>query len=56
MRADPRVATRPFPDGRCLVRGEVIADQVDIESGGHGLVDGDQELLELHRAVPAVQL
>ena len=43
-------------DRRGLVGGEVVADQVHVQVGGNGLVDGDQELLELHRPVPAVQL
>ena len=35
---------------------EVVADQVHVQLGGHGLVDGDQELPELDRPVLAVQL
>jgi hypothetical protein len=42
-------------DGRGLVGCEVVADQVDLEPRGHGFVDGAQELLELDRAVSAVQ-
>ena len=34
----------------------VVADDVDVQFGGHGLVDRGQELLELHGPVPAVQL
>ena len=34
-------------DGGCLVGGEVVADQVNVEFGRDGFVDGDQEFLEL---------
>jgi hypothetical protein len=37
------------------VGGVVVADQVDIQAGGDLLVELGQELLELQRAVPAVQ-
>ena len=50
------VAGQPGLDRRGLVGGVVVADQVHVELGGHGLVDGGQELLELDRPVPAVQL
>jgi hypothetical protein len=35
---------------------EVVADQVHVEFGGDGLVDGDQEFLELDRPVLGVDL
>ena len=35
--------------------GEVVTDQVHVEFGGYGFVDGGEEFLELHRAVLAVQ-
>ena len=50
----------------CLASHSVIAgvlwvarlsqDQVPVQFGGNGLVDGDQELLELHGPVLGVQL
>ena len=38
----------------CLVGGVVVADQVDVELGGDGVVQRGQELLELGGAVAAV--
>ena len=38
-----------------LVGGVVVADEVDVQLVGDGLVDGDQELAELDRPVTAVQ-
>jgi hypothetical protein len=51
----PWVAGQPVADGRGLVGGQVVADQVHAQLGRDGLVDRDQELTELHRAVPAVK-
>src|SRR6266542_2113079 len=45
---------QPPLDGVGFVGGVVVADQMDIQLGGHLLVELDQELAELHRAVPAV--
>ena len=42
-------------DRRGLVGGVVVADQVDVQVGGHLLVELGQELPELGGAVPAVQ-
>ena len=42
-------------DDRGLVGGEVVADQVHLEPGGHGLVNPGQELLELRGPVVAPQ-
>ena len=53
---EPGVAGQPGVDLGGLVGGVVVADEVDVELGGDGLVDGDQELAELDRAVPAVQV
>ena len=39
-------ASSHFFDGRCLVSGQVVADQVHIQIGGNGLVDGDQKPCE----------
>ncbi len=55
VQAEPGVAGQPGLDDGSLVRGQVVADQVHIQPGGHGLVDPGQELLELRRAVVAVQ-
>jgi hypothetical protein len=54
-RGEPRVFGQPVPDGGGLVGGEVVTDQVHVEFGGYGFVDGGEEFLELHRAVLAVQ-
>jgi hypothetical protein len=37
------------------VGGQVVADQLHVQVGGHGFVDGDEELAELDRPVLAVQ-
>ncbi len=47
---------QPGLDRRGLVRGVVVADQMHVQFGGHGLVDRDEELLELGGTVFAVQL
>jgi hypothetical protein len=47
-----RPASRGWPG---LVGSQVVADQVHVQLGRDGLVDRDQELTELHRAVPAVK-
>lgn len=49
------VSLEPGPDGGGFVGALVVADQVYVEAGWDGLVDGDQELLELDRAVLTVQ-
>src|SRR5262249_34252166 len=38
-----------------VVGGVVVADQGHVQAGGHGLVDGGPELLEVDRPVAAVQ-
>ena len=55
MQVEAGVAGQPGLDGRGLVGGEVVADQVHVQLGGHGLVDRGQELPELHGPVVAVQ-
>jgi len=52
---EPGVRGEPVTDGRRLVRGGVVEHEMDIELGGHFAVEGLEELLELDRAVPAVQ-
>ena len=52
---EPGVAGEPVPYRRGLVGGEVVADQVHVQPGRHGLVDRYQELPELRGAVLAVQ-
>ena len=49
------MAGQPLPDEGGLVRGEVVADQVHVQAGRHGVVDPDQELAEFHGTVAAVQ-
>lgn len=46
---DKRVTCQPVVDHRCLVGGQVVADQMHVQAGRHGLVDRDQKLLELGR-------
>jgi hypothetical protein len=53
VQAEPGVAGEPGLDDGGLVGGQVVADQVDAQAGGHGLVDLDQELLELRGSVVA---
>lgn len=52
---NPHVGGRPVLDGRHLVRDVVVQDQMDLMAGRYFTVEFGQELLELHRAVPAVQ-
>ena len=46
MQVEAGVAGQPVTDRRGLVGGEVVADQVHVQVGGDGLVDGDEELAE----------
>lgn len=50
----PGMLGQPGVDGGMLMRGIVVTDHVDIKVFRDGLVDLDQELLKLHRSVPAV--
>jgi hypothetical protein len=50
-RHDPTGRKRRQLSQRCLVGGQVPADQVHVEVGRDGLVDRDEELAELHGAV-----
>jgi hypothetical protein len=47
---------QPALDCRGLAGGDVVHHQAHREVGGDLLVDGGQELLELDRPVPGVQL
>lgn len=49
------MAGQPGVDQVCLVGGVVVGDEVDVGFVGDGLVDGDQDLAELDRAVSAVE-
>ena len=49
------VRQRPRLDGRGLVSGVVVQDQMDVQAVGDLLVEFDQELLEPLGPVPAVQ-
>ena len=40
----PWMLGQPCLDRGCLGGTVVVADQVDVQIGRHGLVDGDQEL------------
>ena len=53
---EPGVTGQPGLDLGSLVGAVVVGDQVNVQLGRHGLVDGDQELLALGRAVTAVEL
>src|SRR5664280_714701 len=52
---ETRVGGQPALDLWCLVRRVVIENEVNVQGGGNLLVDGDEELLELDRAVAGVQ-
>src|SRR5207247_8362787 len=56
VHVEPGVFGQPGFDRRGLEGAVVVADQVDVQIGGYGFVDCDQELLELGRPVLAVQL
>src|SRR6202042_3989375 len=49
-------AGQPVADGGLLVGGVVVADHVDVQFSGHGLVDLAEEFQVLLVAVPAVEL
>ena len=51
MQMESWVGGEPGADRRGLVGGQVVADQMHIQFGRHGLIDLGQELLELGRAV-----
>ena len=56
--SEVKVIARPFGkpgfDRRCLVGGVIVHDQMDIEIGRHGGVDGIEEAAELGCAVAPV--
>jgi len=56
MQEEPRMAGKPRLDRGGLVSAVVVADHVDVQRLRHRLVDRGQKLLELGRAVPAVQV
>src|SRR6266516_5698083 len=55
VHVEPGAPGQPGPDLGGVVGGVDVADQVHVQVGGHGFVDGDQELAELDRPVAAVQ-
>src|SRR5580658_459345 len=55
MQVEPGVGGQPAVDRGGLVGGDVVEDDVDVQAGGDGFVDGGQELAELDGAVPGVQ-
>src|SRR3954447_14041331 len=52
---EPRVREQPSLDRWRLVRAAVVEHDMHVALGWHLAVDRGQELLELDRAVPAVQ-
>jgi hypothetical protein len=54
VHVEARVRGRPSLDGRRLVGGGVVADQVHIQNSGHLPDDPDQELPELHGPVASL--
>src|SRR5204863_447151 len=56
VQLEPRVGGQPLVDRRRLVRGVVVADQVQVQLGGGVLVDGLEEPQELLMAVPPLVL
>ncbi len=55
VQVDTGMPSQPGFDRRGLAGGVVVADHVNVQTFGHGPVDGGQELLELDRPVVAVQ-
>lgn len=55
VHAEPGMGQQPLLDRGRLVGGALVADQMDVEMVGDLLVQLGQELLELHRAVLAVE-
>jgi hypothetical protein len=56
VEVEARMPDQPAADGRSLVRGVVVQDEVDVELGRHLPIDALQELAELHCPVPAMEL
>ena len=56
MQDEAWVREQPFLDRRRLVRRAVVEHDVDVEAGRDLAIDGPEELLELDRAVAAVEL
>src|SRR5215467_10539795 len=52
MKARP--LTEPASDQRCLVRGVVVEDEMDVEVQWHRVIDGVEKLAELHGAMAAM--
>src|SRR5438105_9087039 len=46
---------QPVVDEGGLVGGQVVADDMDVQLGGYGLVDGDEEFAVFYGPVLAVQ-
>ena len=55
MQDEAWVGEQPFLDRRRLVRRAVVEHDVDVEAGRDLAIDGLKELLELDRAVAAVE-
>src|SRR5260370_21004468 len=53
---EARPAGQPAVNHRRLVRAVVVENQVDVQGGRHGRVDGVEELTELAGAMPAMEL
>ena len=56
MHMEARMFGEPVVDRGRLVGRQVVADQVHVQLGGYGLVDRDQEFLELDRPMSGVEL
>ena len=47
VKVEPRSLGKPAFDRRCLVRGEIVEHDVDVQLAGNGCFDLSEELLEL---------
>src|SRR6266478_4035453 len=56
VQMEARPAGQPAVNHRRLVRAVVVENQVDVQGGRHGRVDGVEELTELAGAMPAMEL
>lgn len=51
MPAFPALVSQPFGDLRCLVRGQIVEDDVDRQRPGHARIDALEELQDVDRGV-----
>ena len=56
MQMEARMTLQPALDGRGLVSAVIIEDQVQVQFGRHGGVDGFKKIAKLDRAMTPMEL